>query len=136
MGDGPNTVSESTVSDAELREFFCPHRVHERELSEFLSACYLCAEANSPSFCPALTEFAAEVSEFPPPKQYSRKQYSAHLLVSDREIYPPPPQIDDQHRKLKTTGGACFAFFLGSDNPHTTPTPPPQKNTTYGTYDL
>ena len=34
----------------ELREFFGPHRVPGRELSEFLSAYYLCAKANSPSF--------------------------------------------------------------------------------------
>ena len=48
--DRPNTVSESTVSNTELSEFFCPHRVLERELSEFLSAYYLCAKVNSPSF--------------------------------------------------------------------------------------
>ena len=29
--------------------FLGPHRVPGRELSEFLSACYLCAKANSPS---------------------------------------------------------------------------------------
>ena len=38
IGDGPNAVSESTVSNTELSEFFCPHRVAGRELSEFLSA--------------------------------------------------------------------------------------------------
>ena len=27
IGNGPNTVSESTVSDTELSEFFGPHRV-------------------------------------------------------------------------------------------------------------
>ena len=36
--DGWNTVSESTVSNAELSEVFGPHRVLGRELSEFLSA--------------------------------------------------------------------------------------------------
>ena len=41
----PNTISESTVSNTELSEFFGPHR----ELSEFLSA-HLCVNANSPSF--------------------------------------------------------------------------------------
>ena len=50
--DGPNTVSESTVSNTELSEFLCPHRVPGRELSEFLSAYYLCATVNSPSFSP------------------------------------------------------------------------------------
>ena len=47
--NGPNTVSESTVSNTELSEFFGPHRVPGRELSEFLSAYHLCAKANSPS---------------------------------------------------------------------------------------
>ena len=40
---------ESTVSSTELSESFGPHRVQGRELSEFLSAYYLCAKANSPS---------------------------------------------------------------------------------------
>ena len=34
-GNGPNTVSERTVSNTELIEFFGPHRVVGRELSEF-----------------------------------------------------------------------------------------------------
>ena len=37
-------------SETGLSEFFGPHRVPGRELSEFLSAYYLCAETNSPSF--------------------------------------------------------------------------------------
>ena len=65
VGDGPKTVSESTVSNTEHSEFFGPHRVPGRELSEFLSAYYLCAKAKSPSFCFAeLTEFAVKLSEF------------------------------------------------------------------------
>ena len=32
-----------------------------------------------------------------------------------------PHKIDDQHCKCRTGGGAYFAFFLGSDNPRTTP---------------
>ena len=72
IGDGPNTVSESTVSNTELSEFFCPHRVPGRELSEFLSAYHLCDKANSPSFFAELTEFAQKLSEFSSPKQYSR----------------------------------------------------------------
>ena len=36
--DGPNTVSESTVSNTELSELFGPHWVPGREFSEFLSA--------------------------------------------------------------------------------------------------
>ena len=50
LGDGPNTVSEITVSNTELSEFFGPHRGPGRELSELLSAYYWCAKANSPSF--------------------------------------------------------------------------------------
>ena len=30
-------------------------------------------------------------------------------------------KIEDQHRECKTGGGAYFAFFLGSENSHTTP---------------
>ena len=74
VGNGPNTVSESTVSNTELSEFFGAHWVPGSELSEFLSAYYLCAKANSEltEFLAELTEFAAELSEFSPPKQYSR----------------------------------------------------------------
>ena len=50
FGNGPNTVSGSTVSNTELSEFFGSHRVRGRELSEFLSAYYLCVKVNSPSF--------------------------------------------------------------------------------------
>ena len=49
LWDGRTTVSESTASNTELSEFFCPHRAPGRELSELLSAYYLCANANSPS---------------------------------------------------------------------------------------
>ena len=75
IGNGPNTVSESTVSNTELSELFCPHRVPGRELSEFLSAYYLCAKANSPSFSqnsPSLPQNLVRLSEFPSPKQCSR----------------------------------------------------------------
>ena len=50
FGNGPNTVSESTVSNTELSEFFGPHRVPGRGLSEFLSAYCLSTKVNSPSF--------------------------------------------------------------------------------------
>ena len=42
IGNGPNTVSESMVSHTELSEFFGPHQVPGRELSEFLSAYIIC----------------------------------------------------------------------------------------------
>ena len=63
LGNRPNTVSESTVSSTELSEFFGPHRVPGRELSEFLLAYYLCAKANSPSFFAELFEFAPKLSD-------------------------------------------------------------------------
>ena len=50
IGNGPNTVSKSTVSNTDLSEFSGPHRAPRTHFSEFLSACYLCAKANSPSF--------------------------------------------------------------------------------------
>ena len=67
FGNGQNPVSESTVSNTELSEFFGPHRVPGRELSEFLSACNLCAKTNSPSF-------------FFLSKTVLSKQYSARFL--------------------------------------------------------
>ena len=38
-----------------------------------------------------------------------------------------PHKIDDQHRRCKTGGDAYFAFFLGSDNSHTTSKIPPDE---------
>ena len=43
LKDGLSTVSESTVLSTELTECFGPHRVKGRELSEFFSVFYLCA---------------------------------------------------------------------------------------------
>ena len=44
-------------------EFLGPHRVPGRELSEFLSAYYVCPKAKSPSFVANPTEFAVKLSE-------------------------------------------------------------------------
>ena len=63
------------VEHPKLREFFGPHRVPGRELSEFLSAYYLCAKANTPSFSknsPSLPQNSVRLSEFSSLKQYSR----------------------------------------------------------------
>ena len=49
FGNRPNTVSESTVSNTELSEFFAL-RAPQRELSEFLSAYYCCDKVNSPKY--------------------------------------------------------------------------------------
>ena len=45
-----------------------------------------------------------------------------------------PHKINDQHRECKTGGGAYFAFFLGSVNPHTTPPkiPPDEEGLLWG----
>ena len=75
-----NTVSESTVSNTKLSEFLVPHRVLGRELSEFLSAYYLCAKANSPSFSqnsPSLPQNSV-TSLF---RNSTLEQYSACFLV-------------------------------------------------------
>ena len=65
--------------------FFCPRRVPGGELSEFLSAYYLCSKVNSPSFwqnSPSLPK--KKPSEFSPPKQYSRNSI------------PPVPYFEGQ----------------------------------------
>ena len=75
VGNRPNAVSGSTVSNTELSEFFGAHWVPGSELSEFLSAYYLCAKANSPSVLqksPSLPQNSVRLSEFSSPKQYSR----------------------------------------------------------------
>ena len=93
LGNGPNTVSESTVSNTELSEFFGAQRVPGSELSEFLSAYYLCVKANSPSFSqnsPSLPQNSVRLSEFPCPKQYSRNS-----------IPLPFPRIEAIVRKIR-----------------------------------
>ena len=55
-----------------LVRFLGSHRVPGRELSEFISAYFLCAKSELTEFLAELTEFAAELSEFSLPKQYSR----------------------------------------------------------------
>ena len=56
-------VSESTVSNTELGEFFDPQLVLGRELSEFLSAYYLCAKTNSPRLSQNSRSLAQNSSE-------------------------------------------------------------------------
>ena len=91
-GDGPNTVSESTVSNTRLSEFLCPHQVPARELSELLSVYYLCDKANSTEFLQSeLTEFTPKLSEaqwvlFS--ETVLSKQYSARFL--SKNLSAPP----------------------------------------------
>ena len=99
VGNGPNTVSESMVSNTKLSEFFCPHRVPGRELIEFLSAYYLCDKANSPSFSqnsPSLPQNSARLTEFSSPRQY----YS-------RNSIPPVSYSVDNTTKASTMASGC-----------------------------
>ena len=76
IGDGPNTVLGSTVSNTELSEFFWARRVLGSELSEFLSAYCLCVPKRTHRVFPrtraSLPQNSVRLSEFSPPKQYSR----------------------------------------------------------------
>ena len=80
FGNGPNTVSESTVSNTELSEFLLPSPssgegaqwvplsllfVCQSELTEFF---FFFFSQNSPTF----TQDTVRLSEFSSPKQYSR----------------------------------------------------------------
>ena len=92
FGNGPNTVSGSTVSNTELSEIFGAHWVPGSGLSESLSACYLCAKASSPSFSRnslSLPPNSVRLSEISPPKQNS-KQYSAHFPMSPSALKLAP----------------------------------------------
>ena len=75
IGTGRIRFRKKTVSNNELSEFSCPHRVPGRELSEFLSVYYMCDKANSLSFSqnsPCLPQNSVRLSEFSPPHQHSR----------------------------------------------------------------
>ena len=96
-------ISQSTASNIGLSEFFGPHRVLGRELSELRAAYYLCAEANSPSFF-------AELTELPPSSVSSllsetvlSKEYSALLLI--KAIWAG--QCRGQARPLPGRNGTC-----------------------------
>ena len=70
-------------TNTELSEFFGPHRVLGREVSEFLSAYYLCAKANSPSMSqnsPSLSQIS--VSSLFPNRVLSRQSSARFLVVS------------------------------------------------------
>ena len=73
---GPNTVSESTVSDTELSEFFGPRRVPgENSVSSSQPIIRVPKRAHRVFFSqnsPSLPQNSVRLSEFSSPKQYSR----------------------------------------------------------------
>ena len=67
--------AEYGFGEHELSEFFGPHRVPGRELSEFLSAyyVYVCqSEASFSQNSPSSAQTSVRLSELSAPKQYSR----------------------------------------------------------------
>ena len=101
FGNGPSTFSESTVSNTGLREFFGAHWVPGSELSEFLSAYYLCVNANSPSFSQNSPSSVCRRTQWVlSAETVLSKQYSARFLQLIRETWhvevllvKPPDQI-------------------------------------------
>ena len=93
VGNGPNTVSESTVSNTELSEFFGPHRVLERERAQWvpLSLWFVCQSELTESFLQSSPSFAVKVSEaqwvlFS--ETVLSKQYSARFLSWEYVFWP------------------------------------------------
>ena len=81
--DGRNAISESTVSNTELCEFFGFRRVH---LSEFLSALYPYVKANSQSFsrrAHRVLPRTQRVLSFESLPSRESKQYHAHVLQQE-----------------------------------------------------
>ena len=75
VGDGPNIVSASTVSNTELGELFRPRWLSGSELSGSLSLLLMCQRRLNEVLA-ELTKFARKLSEFSLPKQYSRNSVS------------------------------------------------------------
>ena len=71
FGDRPNTVSESTVSNTELSEFFVLVEFWGKS-SVSSSQPTTCVQSELTEFFVELTEFAQKLSESSLPKQYSR----------------------------------------------------------------
>ena len=111
----PNSVS-----------FFGAHWVPGSELSEFLSAYYLCVKANSPSCSqnsPSLPQNSVRLSEFSSPKQYSRnsippvsyKSWQALPLSWWLSGVDGPPAVayflrSASNFALRSQAGAWFGF--------------------------
>ena len=74
LGNGPHTVSESTVSNTELSVSFLALAKFWGEKSASSSQPIICVpDRTHRVFVAELAEFAAELSEFSLPKQYSRR---------------------------------------------------------------
>ena len=92
VGNGPNTVSGSTVSNTELSEFFWDS-LSSRERTQWVPFSLLFVCQNE------LTEFFAELTEFAPKLSEAQwvlfsetvlsKQYSARFLIRSVSILQP-----------------------------------------------
>ena len=91
--------------------FFCPHRVPGRELSELLSAYYLCAIANSPSFRQSSPSLPQKLSEFSLPKQHSRNSTPPVSLEPTNLVYGDHPNSRKNAPRMK---GQMKIFRVGS----------------------
>ena len=79
IGDGPNTVSESTVSNSEVREFLALTEFRgESSVSSFQPICV--PKRTHRAFFRELTEFGAELSEFSLPTHCSRNNTLWHTI--------------------------------------------------------
>ena len=98
--NGPNTVPESSVSNTELSESLGPHRAPGSELSEFLSAYHLCAQANSPSFSP----------NSPSLPQNSVSSLSLNSTLET--VFRPFPSIKEDVNSQQQVRGCCSEILL------------------------
>ena len=96
-----NTVSESTVSDIQLNEFFLPLTEFQGESSMSAFGPFICGSKGTHRvfFLAELTEFAAELTEFSLPKQYSRNSIPP-VFPNFRTAKSThhPHKLDDQRR--------------------------------------
>ena len=112
------------VSNTELSEFFCPHRVPGREPSELLSAYYLCANVNSPRFSqnsPSLLQNSGSSlslslsKQYPrnsiPPVYYKFKGRSVRNPLSHSIFWGPPPKAGSGNSPPKVRGHGLTRFI-------------------------
>ena len=125
VGNGPNTVSESTVSRTELSEFFGPRRVPGRELSELFCQPFVCVPKRTHEFFAELTEFAVQLSEAQG-VLFSDSQCSRFRVVHKQ--YPSvggPKESTPEFRKPSVVACECgmpcernfFAYMIYLERP-------------------